>query len=313
MDPVEKARPHEGRSPKGGGEGKGGDEDYAAVIEKYEAEIRSGNTDVVTLINLGNAYSGKGEHDEALKCYDKALLMSPDKKQEILILNGLADAYSKAANFEKEVETYTALQQKSPEDRSIVGKAARAYEKSGRIQDANLYYAKALGLTPNDPNLLYSYSFFCEKLGQPNNAIIALEKALRLKPDSEPILQKLSIMYTTIGEHEKAIKTKAKLLELDQDDVGRWEDLALSHAVARKYKEAIETCRKAVVRFNTSSTWILTGDIFADQKKESNALYCYDVAAGLGHPEGKAKAANLRNKGVKPKDIGLQQSVLEKA
>jgi len=298
-------------SARGSGGGKANEEDYGAAIEKYEAIIKSGNADLGTWIALGNAYNATGMYDKAIKCYDKALVLSYNVKDEVSVLGNLASAYGKIGEFEKEAECYTNLLKKSQADPSIWGKAARAYERIGRTQEATLYYTRAVQLNPNDPELLYNYSYFCEKLGQADNAIAALEKALILKPNSLRLLERLSLVYDRIFRYENASRYRLRMLQLDSKNIERWEDLALAYKAADKIKDAVKILHKGILRYNSASLWDLLGDINMDENKASNALYCYELAAGTGHAGAKVKAENLRRQKVTPREISLHETVVE--
>nr|MDO8133613.1 tetratricopeptide repeat protein [Candidatus Njordarchaeum guaymaensis] len=298
-------------SARGSVGGKANGEDYGAAIEKFEAIIKSGNADVGTWIALGNAYNASGLYDKAIKCYDKALLLSYNVKDEVSILGNLASAYGKIGDFEKEAECYTNLLKKSQADPSIWGKTARAYERISKTQEATLYYTRAIQLNPNDPDLLYNYSYFCEKLGQGDNAIAALEKALILKPNSLRLLERLSLIYGRIFRYENASRYRLRMLQLDSKNIERWEDLALAYKAADKTKDAVKVLNKGILRNNDASLWDLLGDIHIDQNKPGNALYCYEVAAGKGHKDAEIKAEKLRQQKVIPKEISLRESAVE--
>jgi tetratricopeptide (TPR) repeat protein len=259
---------------------------------------------------LGDAYARSGVHDKAIKSYEKALLVGPEKSDEAEILKNLAAVYAKVANFEKEIEYYNLLMKKLPGNVTILGKVARAYEKSGKTQEAVLFYTRAIQLNKENPDILYDYSFFCEKLGQKDNAIKALEKAVELKPESQKILERLSILYSSTKDYENAVKYRTKILESDLDDAKKWEDLILICREAQKLQAAVNICRKGIKKFNSPSLWETLGDIYMDIHRPENALYCFSVAAGLGNNSAKSKAEPLIAKKVNPKGIALHESVL---
>jgi len=312
LSPDEKGPSRERPSSTNRGAGsKMNEKDHASAIDKYEGIVKSGNADIGTWIALGNAYSATGAYDKAIKCYDKALVLSYDVKDEITILDNLAFAYGMIGDFGKEAECYTSLLKKSQASPPTWGKAARAYERIGKIQEATMYYTRAVQLNPNDPNLLYSYSYFCEKLGQTDNAIAALEKALSLRPNSLRVLERLSLIYGRIFRYENAAKYRLRMLQVDPQNTERWEDLALAYKAAERIKDAIKILHKGILRYNSPYLWELLGDIHMDEDKLSNALYCYELAAGSGDEDAKIKVDSLRRRNIAPKGISLHESVVE--
>lgn len=285
------------------GHSTGSDEkENGALIEKYEAVVKAGDAGPDVWAKLGDAYAGSGTYDKAIKCYDKALIIGPEKQDEVPILKNLAGSYAKVANFDKELETYNTLLKKVPEDSSVWGNAARAYEKSGKTQEAVIHYTRALNLNKDDPIVLYHYSFFCEKIGQTDNAITALKKALELKPGSERVLERLSILCSKVQDYESATDYRMKILELNEDEISRWEDLVLTLRMAKKLRGAIKVCQQGLEKFKSPSLWELLGDIYTDLYRSGNALFCYNTAAGLGNETARTKAEALVARKVAAKE-----------
>jgi tetratricopeptide (TPR) repeat protein len=286
-------------------------EEYDVLIEKYEVAVKAGNANAEVWGKLGDAYAGAGIHDKAIKSYEKALLIGPEESDEANIMRNLAGVYAKVANFEKEVETYNLLLKKHPDYVAVLGKVARAYEKSGKTQEAVLFYTRAIQLNKDDPNILYDYSFFCEKLGQKDNAIKALERAIQLKPDSQKILERLTILYSSVKDYDNAIKYRTMFAESDPEDPRKWEDLIQLCREAQKLQAAMSICRNGIRKFNNPSLWEMLGDLYMDAHRPENALYCFNVASGLGNPSAKGKAESLVAKKVNPKGIALHETTFK--
>jgi tetratricopeptide (TPR) repeat protein len=286
------------------------EKEYNDMIEKYESLLKSPSAGIDVWAKLGDLYNATGAYDKAVKCFDKALLLKPNAKQEASILTSLADAYAKGGVFEREMECYNILLKKSPDEPHVWRKAARAYERFGKIQEAVLYYTRSIKLNPNDPNLFYDYSFFCEKVGQLPNAVSAAERALELKPESKRVLERLSILYSKTGKPGKAAKTRLSLLEKNPEDVAGWEDLAQTTIEGEDYNEAVKILHKGILRLNSPTLWCMLGDVYIKLDKESYALYCYSMAAGVGNEIARTKAEALISRKVTPKGISLHETVL---
>ncbi|WXG44797.1 MAG: tetratricopeptide repeat protein [Promethearchaeati archaeon SRVP18_Atabeyarchaeia-1] len=284
--------------------------ELAAMIEKYESAVKSGETGADIWSKLGEFYSSAGEYDKAVKCFDKALMLKPEGKQESSILANLASAYAKGGIFEKEVECYNILLKKSPSEPSIWGRAARAYERFGKIQEAVLYYTRAIRMNKDDAALFYDYSFFCEKLGQLGNAVSAAERAAQLKTESKRALERLSILYAKTGDYDGALRSGIKLLQADQGDLSRWEDLAEVAVAGKKYNDAVRILQKGLSKINSPALWYMLGDVYMEQNRETYALYCYSKAAQSGNQAAKDKADALTNKKVIPREVSLYEGAI---
>jgi len=156
--------------------------------------------DSATYSNLGTAYFGLKDYDQAIAMYEKAVQMTPNDE---IILGNLGDAYrwsghsSEAATaYDKAISLAFQELHVNPRSAPIMGDLALLYAKKGNAAIAFQYINEARVMTPDDLQLLYSEVEVKTLVGQPAEALKALQLALQKgypaqDAFNDPELQKL--------------------------------------------------------------------------------------------------------------------------
>ena len=139
------------------------------------AKFQAMETDPTVWINLGVAYSSKGDWENARAAYEKALPL--DDRNPTVYNNLAAD--------------YLQLSQKT-DDRVLF---ARCLE----------YFKKAIELDPSYVSPYNGLGAAYRLTGNQDGAITCWEKALELKPDSGEALLSLGLVYLEKGEGARAL------------------------------------------------------------------------------------------------------------
>ncbi len=179
-------------------------DEVIATIKRSRFEAMESDPGV--WINLGVAYSNKGNLDEARKAYEKAL--SLDDKNAV--------AYNNLA------AVYLRLTQKT-EDRILFNHSIE-------------YFKKAI---ERDPSYASPYEGLGSAYRLANNldgAIYCWEKALQLKPNSDQTLYSLGLAYYDKGEPSKALDYLSRYQE-------RYGHL-LPPGESKKLEDLIQKCRQ---------------------------------------------------------------------
>jgi protein O-mannosyl-transferase len=130
--------------------------------------------------NLGNALLQKGQVDEALEQFQKALEINPNYAQAnynlglALFQKGQVDGA--VAKHKKAVE----INPNYPEAHNNLGNALL---QKGQVDEALEQFQKALEINPNYVNAHYNLGIALFQKGQSDEAIAQFQEVLRLKPD----------------------------------------------------------------------------------------------------------------------------------
>lgn len=157
---------------------------YDEVIETVErSRFRAMETDPGAWINLGVAYSSKGDLENARSSYEKAL--SLDDKNAV-VYNNLAT-------------NYLQLSQKT-RDQVLFNRGIE-------------YFKKAIELAPSYASPYEGLGSAYRSANDLEGAIFCWEKALQLKPDSDQTLYSLGLAYCDKGKPAKALEYLSKYRE----------------------------------------------------------------------------------------------------
>jgi len=113
-----------------------------------------------SLYSLGVAYMNKGDHDQALKAYERALSCDP---KYAMVLSNLGTVYVSSAARDKDkaalmkgMDYFKRAIDSDPNYASAYNGLGAAYRLAGDIDAAIFCWAKAVGLQPNHRFALYN-------------------------------------------------------------------------------------------------------------------------------------------------------------
>ena len=149
---------------------------YDEVIETVnKSRFRVLETDPGAWVNLGVAYSGKGDLENARRSYEKALSLDD---QNAMVYNNLAANYLQLSPkmrdqvlFNRGIEYFKKAIELEPSYASPYDGLGSAYRSADDLDGAILCWEKALQLNPNSDRTLYSLGLaYCDK-GEPTKAL----------------------------------------------------------------------------------------------------------------------------------------------
>lgn len=179
--------------------------DYGSAIKCFEVGIKlclNDSWNALMYLNMGSAYRGKEQLEEAVECLEKALAL-PEIDIEIkkTIFFGLGTLYSDLLNYPKVIDYLVPfLNQHSdsdPEDIThayyVLGKAYRAMQNDNDSQECFLQAIKS-GI--NDVEVLFYIGCVLAEMGNYEKAMECLVKALDAGYDSDLVYLYLGLVYS---------------------------------------------------------------------------------------------------------------------
>ena len=161
----------------------------------------------------GISYYQKGEYDQAILDFDKALQINP--------MN--AEAYNNRGSV---------------------------YGEKGRYDQAISDFCKALEISPMYAEAYYNRGVTYNRRGQSDQAILDFEKALEINPRLAEAYYSRGLVYDGKGQYDQAISDYNKAIEINPRFVNPYNEIAwlLATAKASHYrdgKKALELSLKA--------------------------------------------------------------------
>jgi pilus assembly protein FimV len=241
-----------------------------------------------------------GLKEKLLAIYEKIIALSPsniplrNKVAEIYIKEGLqaeagmqylhiARIYSEKADIEKSIEFYQKVLSLQPLNREAILELNSQFEKKGDLNQALGQMREAAHLFPQDPDILFRCAGLHMEVGRFDEAEEYLRMVTEMEPANIRARRLLGDIYRKTGDKEKAWSEYLPVLDemlLDEDY-----DAAIEILTSFKDIDPIETGKRLVslyTQLNDSPSvvreLISLGDVFSENKRQKEALNCYNEA-----------------------------------
>ena len=128
-------------------------------------------------IDIGFKQYFKGEYDDAIESYSKAIELTPNNVNGYL---GRGLAYEEKDQYIKAIEDYGKVISLEPNNASLYTGRGHVYEEIGQYDKAIDDYKRAIALNPNDAQPYYYRGLAYEMKGNTVSAISDFQKACDL-------------------------------------------------------------------------------------------------------------------------------------
>ncbi len=229
-----------------------------AVMSQYipggsiDSQIKAKNEVAQVYHNLGDAYMGKGDYDEAAKAYEQSLSLDPSRMSS---LQSAGSAYLMQAEYDKATATLNRLLVLNPTDPPPIVflwlSSAYKQQDMSREETATLQIAlnrlRALASqNPKDAATLDSVADSYFEMAYYTEAAQTYEQSLGVQKDQPVVLRRLGISYYALGRYADAAKVLQQATSLMGDDSSAWLWLGRSVEKLGRAAEAEDAFNKAV-------------------------------------------------------------------
>lgn len=242
-----------------------GKNEIAVDLISKSVAIKSDDADAH--FNLGNAYRGLGELDEAAASYYDALAIKPDYAEAN---NNLGGILQDLGRFDEAIANHQKALATRPDDANTHYNLGKAFKELGRLEEAVENYRKVLAIMPNYSAAANNLGTALQDLGQYDEAIENFRKALATNPDYVSAHYNLGNAYFELGRFDEAVSSYQMALAIKPDDAEVHYNLGNAFKELAKLKEAMASCRKAL-------------DIKPDYTKAQKNLSLYQLSLGDFH------------------------------
>jgi Flp pilus assembly protein TadD len=192
----------------------------------------------------------RGQFDEAIEWYHKALQYDPDYTGA---LSNLGASLARSGRNEEAIASF----QKALE---IDGDFADAHYNLGlvyvgqkdRLDDAIAEFRKAASIRTDCDAMYHSLGLALERRGNIQEAVASYRSALALKPNNLDVLNNLARLLATcpdasIRNGAEAVRFAERAVELSRgEDAAILDTLAAAYAEAGRFADAVRTAQKAI-------------------------------------------------------------------
>jgi protein O-mannosyl-transferase len=206
-----------------------GQADEAVKQFQKALEINPNDRDAHT--DLGMVLDGIGRLDEAIVQYQKALKIDPDNVEAH---NNLGNTLFRKGQLGEAIAQYQMAVKINPENAEAQGNLGAALFQNGQFDEAMAQYQKALEINPNYAEAHNNLGNALLQNGQLDRAIEEFQKAIEINPKFAQAHGNLGLAFFRLGQLEDAISECQKALRLDPSLGAVRETLAKAKALESK-------------------------------------------------------------------------------
>jgi tetratricopeptide (TPR) repeat protein len=191
-------------------DGKGQTEE---AIKIYQKALQINENSPETHFNMGSILHKSGKSNEARICYEKAISIKSD------FLNAhfnLGLIYQNLQDNKKAIESYEKAIELKPDFHEAIGAMGTAFQAQGELDEAIEQYKKALSIQPDARNH-FNLAAGLRNKGSLDEAIEQFEKSLSFNESNPETLTSLGNALWHKGKTEEGLKKFNKAIEIDSD------------------------------------------------------------------------------------------------
>ena len=179
--------------------------------------------------NLGVALFQKGQVDDAVAQYEKALEIYPNYA---VAHYSLGNALLQKGQLDEALTQYQKAVEIDPNDEEAHVNFGNALFQKGQLDEAVAQFQKAVAINPNDAEAHYNLGNALSRRGQLDGAVAQFQKALEIAPDSFATHFNLGVAFFQKGQLDEAITQLQEVLRLKpdygpaQDNLAKMQDMA---------------------------------------------------------------------------------------
>jgi tetratricopeptide (TPR) repeat protein len=224
----------------------------------------------------GAALNELGQHEEAIKCFDKTLKIEPSNNSA---WNNKGSALDKLGRHEEAVMCFNAALAICPQDAFAWNNKGAAFRALGQHEEAVRCYDKALVIDPRQTYTLINKGMALNYLGRHEEAVRCLDKALLIDPRLSYAWNNKTIAFLALGRYKEAIDCSDKALAIDPQYAAAWNNKGKALSALGWHEEAIQCLDKAlVIDPQLYYAWNNKAIALDALGRHEEAVGCYDKA-----------------------------------
>ena len=267
-------------------------EAYMDVVRLYEDTLEKNPGCWMAHYNLGIALRARGENEQAIDHYRKAVALRPEYAEAHYNLGHLL---VEKHEFVEAIVHYEKALAVNPDDAEAHNNLGATLSRIGRTDEAMLQYRKALSIRPDYPDASSNLAHDLFREGRIDEAINCYERALQLRPNDPALRTDLGNAFALSGHPQDAIAQYRRVLVSAPNNLSAQSNLSWmlatsSDASLRNGTEAVRLAESAnrlsgdkpVTLRILAAAYAETGDFVSATQTAERALESAKVEGQMG-------------------------------
>jgi tetratricopeptide (TPR) repeat protein len=183
----------------------------------------------------GNAYKNRGNLNEAISDYSKAMEIDPNYAAAY---NNRGAAYLKKGNAEQALFDCNKAIQLNPKVSFYYYNRANVYKSKGYFQQAVSDYSKAIAINPDFALAYHNRGSVYQERGSLNEAVSDYSKAIAIEPNLALTYYNRGNVYLANGDLIKAVSDYGRAIQIEPNLAGAYLNRAKAHFLKQEYQES---------------------------------------------------------------------------
>jgi tetratricopeptide (TPR) repeat protein len=211
---------------------------------KIKPQIEAKPNDAQSYFNRGKANIAKGQYDQAISDYTKAIELNPNSA-EAYRLRGDAYLFFKG-QLDLAISDYNKVLEIRPKDSGTYLNLGVAYGNKGQYDLAISDFNKALEINPSYAEAYDNRGSAYVAKGQYDQAISDFNKVLEINPRNPGAYTNRGTAYMNKGQYDQAISDHTKALEINPKFAGAYYNRGNAYMKKGQYDQAISDFNKVL-------------------------------------------------------------------
>jgi len=218
------------------------------AMAQFQKALQINPKDPPTWNNVGNVLLHWGKVDEAIPYFQKALQVNPNYVEA---RNNLGSALLQEGKVDEAIAQFQKVLQINPDSMEAHGNLGNVLLQEGKVDEAIAQYQMALQISPNNPNLYNNLGNALSRQGQFEQASAHYQAAIKLEPNNPSFLNNLAWLLATCPEArvrngQQAVQLAEQACQLtDYEKPQLIFTLAAAYAEAGRFEDAVAASGEA--------------------------------------------------------------------
>jgi len=215
-------------------------------IRRWMIDLKNSPTNIYLLNNIGNAYLGRGNVDEAIRYFRSAL---ETDRGFITARANLAKSYIMLGKLDDASSIYLTDAKVHPNDTKLMMNLSHIYLHQGKLNDARDILDEILRLEPANVAGHHNRGALYLVEGKIDRALSEFRKSTSIDVRFAPAYNALGVCYSLMGNHNKAIKYFQVSLAIDSSVIFTTRNLATAYSLKGDFVAAAKLTEEFLSKY----------------------------------------------------------------